>query len=100
MLFGSLIGIIYGLYFNKSIAFVLLVSGIIYYIFLKKHNKLRYLKILLNWHIVLVVLISAFISNTYVLYLNYRYNSFYKNAPKVIEASAVVVRRLSRKRIF
>lgn len=55
-----------------------------------KKNKCR-LPQLLNKQIVLVICLSALFSNTYMLYLNNKYNSFYKSAPQTINANAVVV---------
>ena len=48
---------------------------------------------LLNKKCILLVIIAALISNTYILYINSKYNKFYENTPETICAKAVVVRR-------
>lgn len=45
----------------------------------------------LNKQIILLICLSALFSNTYMLYLNNKYNSFYENSPQTITAKAVVV---------
>lgn len=101
MQFGYLIGIIYELYFKKSIAFVLLIIGIIYLILRKiKYKNARYIKLLLNSQVIILLFLSALFSNTYIHYLNYRYNTFYENAPQTIKAKAVVIRGSTRKRVL
>ena len=87
-------GIIYGLYFKKSIVFILPIIFIIYIVinFINKNNFIRYLKLCLNFNIFITIIVSAVISNTYILYSNYKYNKFYKNVPETINTKAVVVR--------
>lgn len=52
---------------------------------------IRYLKVLLKVKIVIIFCLSAMISNTNLLYLNFKYNKFYKNIPEVIEGDAVII---------
>ena len=93
---GNLIGIIYGLYFKKSIAFAFIIIYIFYLLF-KLNSRfcrikiIRYLKVLLKLKIVIIFCLSAIISNTYLLCLNYRYNKFYKNSPDIIKEEAVII---------
>ena len=58
------------------------------------------LKILINKQIVLLICLSSLFSNTYTLYLNNKYNSFYKNAPQTINANAVVVGEAEEKEYY
>ena len=101
--FGYLIGIIWGLYFEKSIAFVLLVIILLYILIIKKLSKfklIRYLKILLNKKYILLVVMATLISNSYILYINSKYNNFYENIPETIQTEAVVIRRSWGKRVY
>lgn len=52
---------------------------------------IRYLKVLLKIKIVIIFCLSAIISNTYLLYLNFKYNKFYENVPEIIEGDAVII---------
>lgn len=97
MQYGYLIGIIWGLYFKKSIAFILLIIFLLYIIvlkYLKKYKLVKYLKIFLNKKYILIITISALISNTYILFLNYKYNKFYERPPDEIQAQAIIIRKL------
>ena len=94
---GYLIGIIYELYFEKSIAFILLIIGICF--FLLKKVKLNF-KIPLNKQIILLICLSSLFSNTYTLYLNNKYNSFYKNVPQNINANAVIIGEAEEKEYY
>jgi len=89
---GYIIGIIVGLYFNKSI--VLIYIPIIAIFMLNKFYKkkqieklkifsvkryLRYTKIYLNSNVILVLIISSIISNTILNLQNQKYNKIYNN---------------------
>ena len=95
---GNLIGIIYGLYFKKSIAFAFAMDFIIYKLFLlcinvtyvRKPQILKYLKLILNYNSIILFCIFAIISNTYLMYLNKKYENIYDNASK-ISTKAVVI---------
>lgn len=96
---GYLVGIIYGLYFKKSIVFILLfIYGICYLIYKlrtdgnNRYKLIRYLKVFFKLKTVLIFSISAIISNIYILVLNYRYDEFYKNVPDVIIGEALIIR--------
>lgn len=93
---GDLIGIIYGLYFKKSIAFAFIIIYILYLLFklnsrFSRIKIVRYLKVVLKLKIVMIFCLSAIISNTYLLCLNYKYNKFYKNSPDIIKGEAVII---------
>lgn len=67
---------------------------------LREYKLIKYLRIFLDKKYIVLITISALISNMYILYLNSKYNNFYENPPATIQAEAIVVRRLSRKRIY
>lgn len=54
-------------------------------------NTERYLKVLLKTNVILLIGISAIISNIYTLYINSKYNKFYENTPDTISGEAVVI---------
>ena len=93
---GFLIGIIYGLYFKISIAFTFIIIYIFYLLFklnieFTRIKILRYLKVLLKLKIVIIICLSAIISNTYLICLNYKYNKIYENLPNTIKGEAVII---------
>ena len=53
---------------------------------------MKYIKLFVKNSAILLIIISAIVSNTYLLYLNSRYDNFYKNIPNNIDTKAVVVR--------
>ena len=59
-----------------------------------KFNRIKvikYLKVLLKIKIVIIFCLSAIISNTYLLYLDSKYNKFYENVPEKIAGDAVII---------
>ncbi len=82
---GYMLGIIMGLYCKISIVFLYLVILIIYPRTTKKSKfKLvsikrysRYLKIILTKKVLIMIVISSIISNSIVLYQNYKYENLY-----------------------
>ena len=91
---GYIIGIIWGLYCSCSIALLYAVICLITLLTkLSKHKiksknqfKLfsirrysRYLRLILKTNIILTISISSFISNSIVIYQNYKYNNLYSN---------------------
>ena len=92
---GYITGIIYGLYFKKSIAFAFILILFVFYICkYNNYNKIklvRYLKIFLKQNIILLFCISAIVSNIYILHLNCKYEEFYKNIPKNLSVQAIVI---------
>lgn len=99
---GYIIGILMGLYFEFSIVpFYLPI--IIIYLLLKRylnqkqkfklisfHRYLRYTKLFINKKVILILIISSFISNSIVLIQNKKYNNLYVNNQE-IETSGVIV---------
>ena len=104
---GFLIGIIYGLYFEKSIAFIIVILLIICYLILEYMNKFlylpkinnikKYLKIIIRKNIIILFCISTVFSNTYLIYLRNKYEKFYENVPDKIKTTAVVVSEKTEK---
>lgn len=85
-----------------SIAFILLIIFFLYLLIYKKVSKYKVVKILkvfINKKSILLITVSILISNTYILYLNSKYNDFYKTVPQTLKVNAVIVRRCNRKRL-
>lgn len=99
MLYGYIIGIIYGLYFKISIAFVIAFISLIYIVLIsnKKSKIARYLKIMLKSSAIYIFFISIIISNYYVRYLNNKYTKFYNNPPEIIKGNAVIIKEAEEK---
>lgn len=87
---GYIIGIIMGLYCKISIVLFYVIIYLIYLIFIQeKENKkfklfsfkryFRYVKIVFNKKAVRIIIIFSIISNTTVLFQNYKYENLYKN---------------------
>ena len=96
---GSLIGIIYGLYFEKSIALIVVLVLSIYSLIIfcnKKNmfyykNTVRYLKVFLNYKSIICLCISAILFNSYIIYLNDTYQKVYELNNENINATAVII---------
>lgn len=99
MLYGYIIGIIYGLYFKISIAFVIALISLIYIVLIsnKKSKIARYLKVMLKPSAIYIFFISIIISNYYVRYLNNKYTEFYNNPPEIIKGNAVIIKEAEEK---
>lgn len=99
MLYGYIIGIIYGLYFKISIAFVIALISLIYIVLIsnKKSKITRYLKVMLKPSAIYIFFISIIISNYYVRYLNNKYTEFYNNPPEIIKGNAVIIKEAEEK---
>ncbi|MBO4816206.1 MAG: ComEC family DNA internalization-related competence protein [Clostridia bacterium] len=54
-------------------------------------NLFQYLKVILKSNIIILLCVSSIISNTYLIYLNKKYESVYKNDTTCITGSAVVL---------
>lgn len=96
---GYIIGIIWGLYTNKSIvlfyAFIYLMLNI-WKIFKKKESRrefniysfkryFRYIKIAISKQMILLLICISIISNMYYLYLENRHNNMYIEGKEVVE---------------
>ena len=86
---GYIIGIIMGLYCKISIVFLYLVLIPMCFLFKReKQNKFklisfrrysRYFKIIFTSKVLKIIIISSIISNSIVLFQNYKYQNLYKN---------------------
>ncbi len=112
---GYIIGIIVGLYLNKSIVplcIILIGIYIIYKILYKRQSKrfklfsikryLRYLKIYINKKVILLIIISAIFSNTITITQNQRYEKIYNNLENEenIELIGIVISNREEKQYY
>ena len=99
---GYIIGIIMGLYFKISIVFFYAIITAIYIIlrtiktknkkfhFLSPKRYLRYIKLIINKKVIILIMLSSSISNSVVLFQNNSYNSLYKDI-KNITGEAIII---------
>ena len=99
---GYIIGIIWGLYFNKSIVFLYIIMLLLYYEITKKRKVkskfkmfsvkryFRYIKLFFKIKIIIIIIISSFISNNIFKYLNQKYEKLYSNVED-IQIEALVI---------
>ena len=105
---GYIIGIVWGLYCNCSIALlyaiIFFLSNIIKTSF-KSPKKFkmfsikryfRYIKIFLNFNVILTILVSSLISNSIVIYQNKKYNNLYSNV-KDVNVKGVIVSNIEER---
>ncbi len=103
---GYIIGIIMGLYFNFSIAFVYIFLAAIYFIKKKlikeKVKKLdllspkryfRYFKLFLDSKALIIICITSIISNTITIFQNNKYETLYKDEENLSGLAIVVSQR-------
>ena len=87
---GYILGILMGLYCKISIVLFYIIIYLVYLIFANKNRKrkfklfsfkryFRYLKVLFNKEVIKIIVIFGVISNTIVLFQNYKYENLYKN---------------------
>lgn len=87
---GYILGILVGLYCKISIVLFYISLYFIYLIFANKNDKkefklfsfkryFRYTKVLFNKKVIKIIVIFGIISNTIVLFQNYRYENLYKS---------------------
>ena len=99
---GYIIGIIWGLYFKVSIVLFYILILLLYYEITKKKklNKkfkmfsikryFRYIKLFFKIKTIFIIIISSFISNNIVKYLNLKYENLYLNVEN-IEIEALII---------
>ena len=98
---GYIIGIIWGLYLNISIVFLYILLWFIYRIIQSQYKKrkfkilsikryFRYIKLFFKIHILIMIIISSFISNTIVKYTNYEYSKAYQQS-KEINTTGIII---------
>ena len=100
---GYIIGIIWGLYCKISIVPFYILIYLLYLIFKKEKNNtkfklisfkryFRYIKLIFSKKVIKIMIISLTLSNSIVLFQNYRYDNIYKNQDgKNIDITGIVV---------
>ena len=89
VMIGYIIGILWGLYLQTSIVLLYVFLAIIYIIINLRYKKrkfrilsikrhFRYLKLVFKINIILIIIISSFISNLIIKYQNYKYEKIYQ----------------------
>ncbi len=108
---GYIIGILWGLYFKPSIVLFYILSYTTYYLIktfskVKRKFKLlsfsrykRYLKLIIDYQVILTITISSIISNTIVIFQNQKYENFYKDG-EIIEIQAIVTSSKKEKQYY
>ena len=99
---GYIIGIIWGLYFNVSIVLFYAIILLLYYEITKKRKRknkfkmfsikryFRYIKLFFKIKTIFIIIISSFISNNIVKYLNQKYENLYSNV-KSIQIEGLII---------
>lgn len=102
---GYIIGIVWGLYCNCSIALLyVLIYSICFIVKLKFKSKkqfkmfsikryFRYLKLFFNNNVILTILISSFISNSIMIYQNKKYNDLFLSVDNVNLVGIIISNR-------
>ena len=99
---GYILGIIMGLYCKISIVFLYLFFLVIYFVSRKPHKKQfklvsirrykRYVKLFFTKKVYIIILISAFISNSVIIYKNSKFDEFVNSfSNKEIQFNAKVI---------
>lgn len=106
---GYIIGIIWGLYCNYSIAlmYVIIISCcLIFKIIFKSDKKFkifslkryfRYIKIIINFKVIVLIIISSFISNLIAIKLNNKYENLYSNVSNNTQIIGTIVSNVEEK---
>ena len=111
---GYIIGIIVGLYFNKSIVLFYIPIIAIYLLRSKKikdvknlklfsiKRYIRYLKIYLNSKVIILLILSSIISNSIVISQNKKYEKIYNNLSKEenIDLKAIITSNVEEKEYY
>lgn len=81
---GYIIGILWGLYFKISIAFLYLIFFILYFLSKNFRNTFcRYLKLIIKFKIIILLVVSSIISCTITEKMNNNFESLYKNVKEI-----------------
>ena len=110
ILIGYIIGILWGLYLKISIVpFYVLLIGIYIIInlqFKKKRFKIfsikryfRYIKLIFKINIIIIIIISSFISNSIIKVQNYKYDKLFYNVND-IELMAIIISNKQEKEYY
>lgn len=86
---GTIIGIIYGLYLEISVV-LFIFTGIVLGIVIIKNQRIYY-SILKRRKALIIITLSILISNTYLNYVNSKYEKFYDKMQENISVEAVII---------
>ncbi len=98
---GYIMGIIWGLYLKISIVFLYVFFSLIYILINFQYKKrkfkilsvkryFRYIKLFFKFKIIIIIIISSFISNCILEYVNKQYINTYKNQEKIQQVGIVI----------
>lgn len=98
---GYIIGIIWGLYFKISIAILYVFFALLYIIINLQYNKkrfkilsikryFRYIKLFFKINVIIIIIISSFISNNIVKFNNQKYSNLYADKEEIQETGIIV----------
>ena len=87
ILIGYIIGILWGLYLKISIVFFYIFLLILYYISniskFKKKKFFHYIKILIKFNVLLLIIISSLISNIIIKFQTKKYQNLYHDGEEL-----------------
>lgn len=86
---GTIIGIIYGLYLEISVV-LFIFTGIVLGIVIIKNQRIYY-SILKRRRALIIITLSILISNTYLNYVNSKYEKFYDKMQENISLEAIII---------
>ena len=98
---GYIIGIIWGLYLKQSIVLLYIFLYLIYFIIHSQYTKkkfkilsikryFRYIKLIFNFQIFIIIIISSFISNTTIKYIQKDYEKVYSQNKEFHDIAVIV----------
>ena len=90
--FGFIIGIIWGLCINLCIVFIFILLYIFIYIIRKNKKIRRYFDLIFSKYL-LIFIISAIISNFYIIFTDYKYNNLYKDV-KGLNINGIIIEEM------
>lgn len=97
---GYIIGILWGLYLKISIVFLYLILFTIYILSrISKKAFFHYLKILIKFNILIIIIISSLISSIIIKKMNYKFENLYKDV-KELELEVQVVSNKTEKEYY
>lgn len=107
---GYIIGIIWGLYLKTSIVFLYVILISIYILINIQYKKrkfkilsikryFRYIKIILKINIILIIIVSSFISNTIIKRANQKYENLYKNVNEIKLSGKIMSNKIEKEYI-
>lgn len=112
---GYIIGIIVGLYFNKSIVLIyipIIAMYLVQKLLIQKERKkfklfsikryLRYIKIYINSKVIILLILSSIISNSIIIFQNKKYQEIYKalSNEEKINMSGIIISNKQEKQYY